>query len=66
VPLRYHHHRVRDDHSWVQPSRFLTNNVRSTLEEQNLLSPRPDSLSFEALAPIEAPALVQGRLSKLW
>jgi len=33
IPLRYHHHRVRDDHSWVQPSRFLSDSVRATLEE---------------------------------
>ena len=33
VPLRYHHHRVRDDHSWAQPSRFLSESVRSTLVE---------------------------------
>jgi len=33
VPLRYHHNRVRDDHSWAQPSRFLSESVRSTLVE---------------------------------
>ncbi|MHB8378844.1 MAG: ATP-dependent helicase [Acidimicrobiales bacterium] len=33
VPLRYHHHRVRDEHSWAQPSRFLTQAVRLTLAE---------------------------------
>ena len=33
VPLRYHHHRVRDDHSWAQPSRFLSRAVRDTLSE---------------------------------
>jgi DNA helicase-2/ATP-dependent DNA helicase PcrA len=31
VPLRYHHHRNRDEHSWAQPSRFLSDSVRLTL-----------------------------------
>src|SRR5580658_9283678 len=33
VPLRYHHHRIRDEHSWAQPSRFLTDAVRATLAD---------------------------------
>jgi DNA helicase-2/ATP-dependent DNA helicase PcrA len=66
VPLRYHHHRVRDDHSWAQPSRFLSSAVRLTLEEKHHESPRLEALDLAALAPIEGPALVEGRLSKLW
>ncbi len=66
VPLRYHHHRVRDDHSWAQPSRFLTSRVRSTLDEVQHQSSTHVSADLAALAPIEGPALVEGRLSKLW
>ncbi len=28
VPLRYHHRPNGDQHSWAQPSRFLTGQVR--------------------------------------
>ena len=66
VPLRYHHHRVRDDHSWAQPSRFLSGAVRETLEEVHHPSAQLEATKLEALAPIEGPALVEGRLSKLW
>jgi DNA helicase-2/ATP-dependent DNA helicase PcrA len=66
VPLRYHHHRVRDEHSWAQPSRFLSDAVRQTLEEQLHTSPRIEAAKLTALAPIAGPALVEGRLSKLW
>src|ERR1700722_13072095 len=50
VPLRYHHHRVRDDPSWAQPSRFLSDPVRSTLEEIPYLD--PNALSVGAPAPL--------------
>jgi DNA helicase-2/ATP-dependent DNA helicase PcrA len=66
VPLRYHHHRIRDDHSWAQPSRFLTSTVRTTLEEQTLASPGYQGEKLAAVVPIEGPALVEGQLSKLW
>jgi DNA helicase-2/ATP-dependent DNA helicase PcrA len=33
VPLRYHHHRIRDEHSWAQPSRFLSSAVQRTLDD---------------------------------
>ncbi|MGA2432656.1 MAG: 3'-5' exonuclease, partial [Acidimicrobiales bacterium] len=66
VPLRYHHHRVRDDHSWAQPSRFLSGAVREILEEVHHPSAQLEATKLEALAPIEGPALVEGRLSKLW
>ncbi len=65
VPLRYHHHRVRDDHSWAQPSRFLSDAVRSTLSEvalpnvsANEAEPSPTVLdSFNAVAT---------QISQLW
>jgi DNA helicase-2/ATP-dependent DNA helicase PcrA len=66
VPLRYHHHRVRDDHSWAQPSRFLSKAVRQTLEEQLHETPRASTMNLADLEPIPGPALVEGRLSKLW
>lgn len=64
VPLRYHHHRVRDEHSWAQPSRFLSPRVRATLLE---VPPPGESLSVVATTPaIAAGSLVAGRLADLW
>jgi DNA helicase-2/ATP-dependent DNA helicase PcrA len=66
VPLRYHHHRVRDDHSWAQPSRFLSDSVRSTLEEVSQVeSPEPDSSPSLTVA-IDGSRTVAAQLSKLW
>jgi DNA helicase-2/ATP-dependent DNA helicase PcrA len=65
VPLRYHHHRVRDDHSWAQPSRFLSDSVRSTLME---MSSR-DALSAESDSSplvIESFNAVSSHISELW
>jgi DNA helicase-2/ATP-dependent DNA helicase PcrA len=66
VPLRYHHHRVRDEHSWAQPSRFLTDSVRSTLVEVAV----PDDLvadlgDLEPVA-IESFGAVATQISQLW
>jgi hypothetical protein len=44
----------------------LSSAVRLTLEEKHHESPRLEALDLAALAPIEGPALVEGRLSKLW
>jgi len=66
VPLRYHHHRVRDDHSWAQPSRFLSPAVRTAFEESTARSRKAVSGDLHDLAPLEGPELVEGRLSKLW
>jgi DNA helicase-2/ATP-dependent DNA helicase PcrA len=66
VPLRYHHHRIRDDHSWAQPSRFLSESVRATLDETpsaNQSLPIPASASKVA---IDVSSVVEGQLSKLW
>jgi DNA helicase-2/ATP-dependent DNA helicase PcrA len=66
VPLRYHHHRVRDDHSWAQPSRFLSESVRSTLVEApatGKCQQNPGSISTVA---IDGSSVVEGQLSKLW
>lgn len=65
VPLRYHHHRVRDEHSWAQPSRFLSSTVRGTLVEV----PAPGD-GFAAPSTlrttIDAATIVTGQLSQLW
>jgi len=58
VPLRYHHNRVRDDHSWAQPSRFLSESVRSTLVEV------PTAVTSQQI-PMSQLTVV-GHLSKLW
>jgi DNA helicase II / ATP-dependent DNA helicase PcrA len=66
VPLRYHHHRIRDDHSWAQPSRFLTAAVRSTLADASV----PDVASDGApeLEPVEIDSFgaVATQISQLW
>ena len=66
VPLRYHHHRVRDEHSWAQPSRFLTDSVRSTLVEVAV----PDELVADMgdLEPVEIESFgaVATEISQLW
>jgi DNA helicase-2/ATP-dependent DNA helicase PcrA len=66
VPLRYHHHRVRDDHSWAQPSRFLSESVRSTFVEVPVAGKSPQIPSSHLTAPIEVSGVVEGQLSKLW
>jgi DNA helicase-2/ATP-dependent DNA helicase PcrA len=65
VPLRYHHHRVRDDHSWAQPSRFLSESVRSTLKETPV-SDMENKKSTPLPVAINGSELVTGQLSKLW
>ncbi len=65
VPLRYHHHRVHDDHSWAQPSRFLSARVRATLDEVRVArddEPSPTS----PRRTIDASNTVSGHLSSLW
>jgi DNA helicase-2/ATP-dependent DNA helicase PcrA len=66
VPLRYHHHRVRDDHSWAQPSRFLSESVRSKLVEIPLIDTDAQTSSSPSAITIDASEVVAGQLSKLW
>jgi DNA helicase-2/ATP-dependent DNA helicase PcrA len=66
VPLRYHHHRVRDDHSWAQPSRFLSQPVRATLEEIPFIDATDLSLALSTMVSIDGSDVVAGHLSKLW
>lgn len=66
VPLRYHHHRIRDEHSWAQPSRFLSESVRLTLIDV--------AAADEIIAsPIDSPPVVLDsfgavatQISQLW
>ncbi len=66
VPLRYHHHRVRDDHSWAQPSRFLSEPVRSTLVEIPSTGKNEQIPSSPTAVVIDGSGVVEGQLSKLW
>jgi DNA helicase-2/ATP-dependent DNA helicase PcrA len=66
APLRYHHHRVRDDHSWAQPSRFLSESVRSTLTEMPTARTNQQNAASESAISIDGSRLVEGQLSKLW
>ncbi len=65
VPLRYHHHRVGDDHSWAQPSRFLSGAVRAAMEEVDE-RPADDGHATDQSAPVDGNALVAQQLSQLW
>lgn len=66
VPLRYHHHRVRDEHSWAQPSRFLSDAVRLTLAE----SINADVGKVDDADPphvvIDSFGAVSNQISQLW
>src|ERR1700722_4569861 len=66
VPLRYHHHRIRDDHSWAQPSQFLSEGVRSTLVETTYADPT----AVETVEPIpvslDSYGAVATQISQLW
>lgn len=66
VPLRYHHHRVRDDHSWAQPSRFLSESVRETLVEVPAAGTSQQVTSSPSTVAIDGSGVVEGQLSKLW
>jgi DNA helicase-2/ATP-dependent DNA helicase PcrA len=66
VPLRYHHNRVRDDHSWAQPSRFLSESVRSTLVEVPTAVTSQQIPMSQLTVVIDGSRVVEGHLSKLW
>jgi DNA helicase-2/ATP-dependent DNA helicase PcrA len=66
VPLRYHHHRVRDDHSWAQPSRFLSESVRATLTEIPTAGHDQQFPSSPSTVAIDGSGLIEVQLSKLW
>jgi DNA helicase-2/ATP-dependent DNA helicase PcrA len=66
VPKRYHHHPyARDDkHGWAQPSRFLSDRVRSRCVELTEGRRRLDSL--DALPNVDATERVGVALEGLW
>jgi len=66
VPLRYHHHRVRDDHSWAQPSRFLSQSVKSTLDDVPVPTTDVRGNAITVRTPMDGSSIVAGQLSKLW
>jgi DNA helicase II / ATP-dependent DNA helicase PcrA len=66
VPLRYHHHRVRDDHSWAQPSRFLSDAVRSTLSEVAVADEAGIEVDDSTPLVIESFNAVSSQISQLW
>jgi DNA helicase II / ATP-dependent DNA helicase PcrA len=66
VPERYHHHpNGRDDrHGWAQPSRFLSERVRSRCEQLTERGHRSDSV--EAMPRVDATERVGVALDQLW
>jgi DNA helicase-2/ATP-dependent DNA helicase PcrA len=66
VPERYHHHpNGRDDrHGWAQPSRFLSDRVRSRCEQLTERGHRTDSV--DAMPRVDAGERVRVALDGLW
>jgi DNA helicase-2/ATP-dependent DNA helicase PcrA len=66
VPERYHHHpNGRDDrHGWAQPSRFLSDRVRSRCDEVTEQRQRLDS--FATMPGVDATERVGVALEDLW
>jgi DNA helicase-2/ATP-dependent DNA helicase PcrA len=66
MPERYHHHpNGRDDrHGWAQPSRFLSDRVRSRCDEVTERNHRPDAA--ENLPPVDAGERISVALEGLW
>jgi DNA helicase II / ATP-dependent DNA helicase PcrA len=66
VPLRYHHHRIRDEHSWAQPSRFLSDSVRLTLTDVVI----PDETGVTSIdsppVVLDSFGAVATQISQLW
>ncbi len=64
VPLRYHHRPNGDQHSWAQPSRFLTQRVRAAMDDVTLLRPEPSSPAD--LATTDTTSAVDAALKRLF
>jgi DNA helicase-2/ATP-dependent DNA helicase PcrA len=64
VPLRYHHRPNGDRHSWAQPSRFLSEAVRATMEDVTLL--REDCADAADLACVDTTSAVDAHLGGLF
>jgi DNA helicase-2/ATP-dependent DNA helicase PcrA len=66
VPLRYHHHRVRDEHSWAQPSRFLSDAVRLTMAEVVIADEASAEDADSPQVIIDSFGAVSSQISQLW
>ena len=64
VPLRYHHRPSGDRHSWGQPSRFLSEAVRATMQDITVI--RPDSMDPADLATTDTTSAVDAELHGLF
>jgi DNA helicase-2/ATP-dependent DNA helicase PcrA len=64
VPLRYHHRPSGDQHSWAQPSRFLSDSVRATMAEVTLLRPEPQDPAD--IATVDTTAALDAELGDLF
>jgi DNA helicase-2/ATP-dependent DNA helicase PcrA len=63
-PLRYYHrwHRLTDRHSYAQPSRFLTETVRETVDEVNLCQDEGEDAASEKCGEGDIPS----RIKSMW
>jgi DNA helicase-2/ATP-dependent DNA helicase PcrA len=66
VPLRYHHHRIRDEHSWAQPSRFLSESVRLTLCDVVVADEASATTSDSPPIVLDSFGAVATQISQLW
>jgi DNA helicase-2/ATP-dependent DNA helicase PcrA len=64
VPLRYHHRPSGDQHSWAQPSRFLSPAVKAAMDEVTLL--RPDAENLADIATVDTTSAVDAELGDLF
>ena len=64
VPLRYHHRPSGDRHSWAQPSRFLSESVRETMQDVTVV--RADEGSAADLATTDTTTAVDAELNDLF
>ncbi|HQR80183.1 MAG TPA: ATP-dependent helicase, partial [Actinomycetota bacterium] len=64
VPLRYHHNPIGDRHSWAQPSRFLSERVRATMDDITLL--RPEPAHSGGTASVDTAGAVEAELGDLF
>ena len=64
VPLRYHHRPNGDQHSWAQPSRFLSQEVIATMDDVTLLPPEPSNPAD--IATVDTTSAVDAALDSLF
>jgi DNA helicase-2/ATP-dependent DNA helicase PcrA len=64
VPVRYHHRPSGDRHSWAQPSRFLSESVRATMQEVTVVRPEDGTAAY--LATTDTTSAVDAELHGLF